>query len=279
MSQQPVTRVVIATGHHPGSTRLTLSEPTRQRGPAPRRLATVGSAVTAIAVLLLLTAPLGEAKPDIVDQPPYHSLLSSASNSTLVPNTRCSTETLLVPPRAHASTGVVRVASFVGANTGTGYHCKPTITTLSSFLGAPFKASSSGAHRVVYTWQITWNASGCDGQRGPGRASILLFGNVYDSTTAAWVLNGSVAKTLYRSPSGPLVGCWSKSGTSQNVSISFTGNLTAGHNFLLYTGLNTSTSASAGAHCLKVPTCLGSYSEIDIGTLGYGAQLISMKVV
>jgi hypothetical protein len=109
---------------------------------------------------------------------------------------------------------------------------------------------------------------------------ITLFGNLFDNATGAWALGGQGQMfTVYYSYS---TGCATSHSSfsghgSQNISLSFGVSITGGDQYLFYTGLDTSASASASCSTW-CNSGLGSAS-VDVASKGYGARVLSMGVV
>jgi hypothetical protein len=252
-----------------------------------------GTILTGLIALLVAASPYAVASPVAKFHAPYTGATTFASNTTAKPG-HCSaryytptlgsnsSSKLAIRPSANPSSGRVLGADSACAQVLNGAGTRSAgIQTSSGFIGPAFKFGSSGNRTVVYRWHIHWQATGST-VRGPHAgalvgANITLFGNVYDNTTARWVLGQDVAFVVYSHPLGS-PGLVFNSNGSQNATLTLHMWLTGGDQYLFFTGLFTSVSVRAISACNSLCGGAWAFAVVNVGPSGHGAWVRSMQV-
>ncbi|MCI4356494.1 MAG: hypothetical protein L3K18_05045 [Thermoplasmata archaeon] len=205
--------------------------------------------------------------------PPFY--LASAFSNVTVQGVGCRSELVSVVPRAHPYTGLVVTTSNV---TAIRVPACPTsannLSTVAGFFGPRFQPVVSGPHTVLFRWQVSWMVSS-GGMGLGGAAQANLFADVFDNTTGVWVLGGAsasgVVQLISSCSSHPMC---NKTGVLQNLTVRVRANLTAGDDYVFYTGVSTFIEGCDGCG-----THTGtSWASVDIGSSGRGAWLRSIAV-
>jgi hypothetical protein len=245
--------------------------------------------LSSVLVVVLMASPASAVPPAVVKTPPFTGASPFAQHHDSRSSASCGYPSILVVPRADLSTGKVVSKSLVseGARHNPLGRCSGQIASDAGFTGPAFTVTTTGAHSITFAWQVSWNVSAsvfghfC-------LCSILgwkisLFANVFDNTTGSWVLGGSspnnrVSVVANCSLRCSLFGGYS-SGTLQNYSLIAKANLTSGDQYLLFTGLKTSASASGGIVFTSQGTSTYSSTvDVDVGSHQRGAWLKSVNV-
>jgi hypothetical protein len=205
--------------------------------------------------------------------PPYYHA-STFGNVTVV-GLGCRSEIVTVAPKAHPLTGLVVTSANVTAlrvppcPTSTN-----NLTTMAGFFGPRLQPIVSGLHAILFHWQVSWMVSS-GGMGLGGAARVTLFANLFDNTTGVWVLGGAASSGVVQL----VASCSSqpkciKSGLLQNFTLRVHGNLTAGDDYVFYSGVSTSLEGCDGCG-----THTGtSWAAVDLGSSGRGAWLRAITV-
>lgn len=190
-------------------------------------------------------------------------------------------------PNASKLTGTVHFGEHAGVST---YKCKPSFKNMASvemyggLLGPAFRPSSSGNRTISFAWHLsaaatswTWGAN----------ASVELLGNLYDNSSHAWVLNGSVVTILGGIRCGVICsafGAFSYPSSSLTASmnatswVNFSAPVSANHTYQFYTVVAGYASIFA-CHTARggYLVCGGGGIDLDLFSSGHGASILSMR--
>jgi YVTN family beta-propeller protein len=221
---------------------------------------------------IMVLAP-GNATPNVHAVPPYFGASAVSLHSPLQYGS-CATRnsSLLGSPGASVFSGkVLAGGSACAGNVSSG---SARVSTTDGFLGPAFTVGFGGNHTVIYRWQISWNASGrVLSNSSTATVRISMFGNLYDNTTGRWLLGGRGAHdkaVLVFTASGT----FSAGRSSQSLAVRFSVTLTAGHQYVFFTGLNTTAEAIDPGGLLAA-----AHATVNVDTGGDFAKVLSMNVV
>jgi YVTN family beta-propeller protein len=198
-------------------------------------------------------------------------------------NCTTSEATVAGNPKASKSNGSISVGSTSCATSPNGSGSRTaSLSTKDGFLGPLFTAYESGSSKIVYTWQISWNANGSSSGLGSRAAvRISLLGNLFDQTTGKWALGGAQARgvsdlVFYGSTThGP----FATGGKYQTFSVSLMVNLVLGDVYEFSTGLYTNDTSVGASGCTQgVCTAGTADGDVDVDTGADFAQVLSMNV-
>jgi|HubBroStandDraft_1064217.scaffolds.fasta_scaffold33740_2 hypothetical protein len=251
----------------------------------PGRFATAGLVVTCVfVVMFVVAAPLAAARPMVSDGAPYTGAHAVASHSPLIGWTCSSLWAWLTGPHgASSASGAVYMGSSVcatGPAPGSNWTNYPHITTTEGLLGPTFTANSSGLHKVVYDWQLSWNASGTSTRGSFAAIGISLIGGLFDKTTGVWLGPGGTQRStstqvyFHRGHDDT----FSAGGVDQRFSLQFTVTLTGGDQYQFYTALHTSDTVYAPTWCAPLCHYGTGNATLNINSGGDGATILSMSV-
>jgi hypothetical protein len=179
------------------------------------------------------------------------------------------TNTIGVAPSANTVNGVM-LADTTSATSSTG---SASITTETGFWGPSGAFVNPHNYNVYYNFTITWSVSlstsACAFGHSSASASIVLYGNVYDSTSGTWVLSTAASTTVTSHSITCGTAPWGGSATMASYQVKFAASFQASVTYQYYSYVLVTTSATGAG------LAGGSSANANIGTGSNYAQLAS----